>query len=117
MLGYPHPDYLSTILTSKQIAEWKAYSVIEPFGPQAHHLQSGIIAHVIANTNRKKGSKPFRPEDFALGFENPDKIKFKDRAPETVKSVIKSAFKGVKSVKKGQQVKRDRGLHKKKRKK
>lgn len=44
--------------------EWIAYSRIEPFDEERADLRAGIVASVIANTNRKKGSPPFKAKDF-----------------------------------------------------
>lgn len=41
-----------------------AYADVEPFGPDADAWRAGIIASTIANVNRKKGSRPFSPQDF-----------------------------------------------------
>lgn len=41
-----------------------AYYQLEPFGEERDDLRSGIIASTIANANRGKGQKPFKPSDF-----------------------------------------------------
>lgn len=51
-------------ISSAEFAEWMAYYHLEPFGFHANFLQAGIIASTIANANRKKGAKPFKPNDF-----------------------------------------------------
>ncbi len=51
-------------MTAIQLREWELYFNEEPFGHDLGFYQSGIIASVIANVNRGKGSKPFTPEDF-----------------------------------------------------
>ena len=56
-------------LTSKQVSEWMAYYNIEPWGEGQGFYQAGIIASLIANVNRKKGAKPFKPKDFIPDFE------------------------------------------------
>lgn len=44
--------------------EWQAYSTLEPFGPRAEHWQAASICAAIANVNRGKKTKPYKPEDF-----------------------------------------------------
>lgn len=36
----------------------------EPFGFQADMLGHGTVASAVYNVNRKKGTKPYKPEDF-----------------------------------------------------
>lgn len=60
-------------MTSRQFAEWLAYSNVEPFGEQRADLRSAIIACVTANVWRGKGQKALKPEDFMPFRENPEK--------------------------------------------
>ena len=52
-------------LTSRELVEWMAYEMLEPFGPPAAAHEAGVIAATIANVNRGKGRDPFKPGDFA----------------------------------------------------
>ena len=45
-----------------------AYYELEPFGEWRGDLQAGIIASTLANVYRKKGSDPFKPEQFMPKF-------------------------------------------------
>ena len=56
-------------ITSKQFAEWMAYSKLEPWGEERDDLRMGIMASTIANVNRGKNQKPFKPTDFMPQFE------------------------------------------------
>ncbi len=56
-------------MTSQQFAEWMAYSRLEPWGEERGDLRMGIVASTIANVNRPKGKKPFKPQDFMPSFE------------------------------------------------
>lgn len=56
-------------MTSVQFAEWMAYSKLEPWGEERDDLRMGIIASTIANVNRGKGQKAFKPDDFMPQFE------------------------------------------------
>ena len=54
---------------SKLILEWMAFSRLEPFGSQADYLGSAIVACTVANANRGKNTKAYKPEDFMPQFE------------------------------------------------
>ncbi len=56
-------------MTSPQFAEWLAYSRLEPWGEERADLRMGIVAQTIANTNRGKNQKPYKPQDFMPSFE------------------------------------------------
>lgn len=56
-------------ITSRQFAEWLAYSRLEPWGEDRDDLRMGIIASTIANSNRGKNQKPFTPQQFMPRFE------------------------------------------------
>lgn len=59
-------------ISSAQFAEWLAYSRLEPWGEDRDDLRMGIMASVIANSNRGKGKKPYKPQDFMPDFEPRD---------------------------------------------
>ena len=70
-MGYAHPDVLLRELDSHQIAEWMAYSQLEPFGDQEAFWRSGMVASTIANANKGKNTKAFAPEDFMPKLKKP----------------------------------------------
>jgi len=45
------------------------YYQLEPFGTEAEMLGHAITSATVANANRKKDSKPYKPEDFMPDFE------------------------------------------------
>lgn len=51
---------------SAEFAEWMAYSMHEPFGPEREDQRAGVVAALIANVNRdsKRRSEPYDVEDF-----------------------------------------------------
>lgn len=51
-------------LSSRQMAEWWAYYRIEPFGWDVENWRSGLVASTIANVNRGKSRRVFKPTDF-----------------------------------------------------
>lgn len=56
-------------IDSRELTEWMAYYQIEPFGPERDDLNAGIIASTIANVNRGKKRKPYRPDDFVPRYD------------------------------------------------
>lgn len=45
-------------MPARLLAEWMAFYTIEPFGPPAEFIRSGIVASQIFNVNRTKESQP-----------------------------------------------------------
>lgn len=62
-------------MPARLLAEWMAFYQVEPFGPPAAFVRSGIIASQIHNVNRTKQSQPVaKPTDFLpkdMMLENP----------------------------------------------
>ncbi len=56
---------------SRELAEWMAYEQVEPFGDARGDLQAGVVASTIANVNRGKRAKSYKPQDFLLQFRKP----------------------------------------------
>ena len=46
-----------------------AYSTLEPFGVETEYLGHAITASTVANVNRGKNQKAYKPEDFMPRFE------------------------------------------------
>lgn len=67
-MGVTSVDNLLENLTAKEFKEWMEFYAIEPFGENRQALNTGIIASVIANANRTKNSKVFKPQDFIPEF-------------------------------------------------
>ncbi len=55
-------------VSSKELAEWRAYYRVEPWGEWRADLRNGITASVIANVNRGRGKRVFKASDFVLNF-------------------------------------------------
>lgn len=51
-------------MNSRDIADWMAYSLIEPFGPEHDELMLAQIAQYIVNSNLAKGAAPHQITDF-----------------------------------------------------
>ena len=48
-MGVVHPDYLLDQLDSRQIAEWIAFSRLEPFGERMADIRAGQVCATVAN--------------------------------------------------------------------
>ena len=55
-------------INSRELTEWIAYWQIEPWGEERADYRSGMIASVIANVNRGKGGRRYKPQDFMPKF-------------------------------------------------
>ena len=62
-LGCSRRELLGS-LTARELAEWMAYEMLEPFGAPAHAFNAGVVASTLGNVNRARDSEPFVPEDF-----------------------------------------------------
>jgi len=51
-------------MSSREIAEWMAFSQLEPFGSEANYVGHAIVAATMANIHRKKGKKAYEISDF-----------------------------------------------------
>lgn len=58
-------------IDSAEFAEWMAFSMYEPFGPEREDQRAGMVAALIANVNRdsSKKSDPYTVEDFFPRYE------------------------------------------------
>ena len=80
-----------------------AFYSLEPFGPEAVNINTGIIASTIANVKRNtdKRPEPFKATDFALGsFEEEEEQRYV-QTPEEQKQAIEmlAAAFGAKKIK------------------
>lgn len=52
-------------MTSTQVAEWMAFFQLEPWGAHEEDRRTATVAATVANTvPRKRGAKPYKPEQF-----------------------------------------------------
>ena len=69
-------------ISSKLFVEWMAFNAIEPFGTEAGFLGHAITASTVANANRAKNQKAYKPNDFMPEF---------DKRPQTVDQMLQIA--------------------------
>lgn len=68
------------------MCEWMEYARRKPFGEERADLRSGIIAATIANANRGKGSKRFKPSDFMPQFKKRVRRQSVDEMKQTLRA-------------------------------
>ena len=56
-------------ISSHELTEWMVYGQIEPFGQETQYFGPAITSSILANVNRKKGTKPAKVDDFMPKFE------------------------------------------------
>lgn len=61
-------DELLDSLSSRELTEWQAYALLEPFGEERADHRMATNTMVLANANRdaKKHPRPYTIEDFML---------------------------------------------------
>jgi hypothetical protein len=76
-----------------QLIEWLAYYTIEPFGEERDDVRAGIVASTIANTQRRKGKKAFKPSDFMPFSGNSSKAETKTEIVDVLRAWVGAAEK------------------------
>ena len=71
---------------ARELAEWQAFYRLEPWGSGEDEFRAAMIASTIANGQRKKGQRAFKPKDFMRRFGPLD--------PGALSARIKAAFSG-----------------------
>ena len=55
-------------MTASEFAEWYEFYRLDPWGEERADWRAGMIASVLANVNRGKKGRTFKPEDFMPEF-------------------------------------------------
>jgi Protein of unknown function (DUF4035) len=58
-------------MSVRELDDWAAYWQVEPWGPWRDNVHAGLIASVVANVNRRSGSRAFSYVDFMLADRDP----------------------------------------------
>lgn len=78
-------------MSASELAEWMAYEEITgPLGPERGDIHAGIIASTIANVNRKKGKRPYKPQEFMPTWDRP-----RANTPQQMANFLKSLTLGL----------------------
>ena len=51
-------------MDSVELSEWQIFDSIDPIGAWRDDYSNGLLCALHANMNRKKGAKPYTPQDF-----------------------------------------------------
>lgn len=90
-MGVP-VDHLLKSISARELTEWMAYYEVEPFGEARDDLRMGIICSTIANVNRGKGGRVFKPEDFIPKFNKPKQQTWQEQL--RIVEMLNVAFRG-----------------------
>jgi hypothetical protein len=87
-------DELLNSLSAAELAEWRQFYDLEPWGSDAEFYRVGIVAAMIGNVNRdpKKRPKPFTPRDFVPGWDKKEQPAADGMSPQRVRGALISAF-------------------------
>ena len=75
-------------MDSAEFSLWRALHTIRPIGEEAADIRSAIVACVIANSNRGKGQKAFKPQDFMPTFDKPKRQQTADEMEAVFKAFV-----------------------------
>ena len=79
-------------MTSAELAEWRAFDRVEPFGEYRADLRMGILAATIVNINRGKRAKPVVPRDF-MPFPREGERRSRGKPdPDALSKALRAAF-------------------------
>lgn len=81
-------------MSSLELAGWMAYDRISPIGPERHDINQAIQTSVIANANRGKRSKTFKPADFMPFAEKSEKATDAEQMKERMLALMQLQNKG-----------------------
>lgn len=71
-----------------------AYDRISPIGPERHDINQAIQTSVIANANRGKRSKTFKPADFMPFADKPEKATDAEQMKERLNALMNHQNRG-----------------------
>jgi hypothetical protein len=77
-------------MDARELAEWRAYEKLEPFGEARADLRMGISTAATLNVNRRRGSQPIKPRDVMPDFDEQYRPK---QTVEEMKATMKGAIR------------------------
>lgn len=85
-------------VSSEDLTEWEAYSIVEPFGPRSDYHRTGLLVAKLHNVNRTKESQPAaKPEDFYPGRQPWEEEEAEEESPEIVAARVRAVFASLKN--------------------
>lgn len=92
-LGFPHPDYLLPLLTSRQYGDWQEFYNASPFGDRRADRRAAGVMAMVANRHRGQKEKPYGIDQF-MPFEPVEPSP--EQTPEELSAQLKAAFSSLK---------------------
>ena len=77
-------------MDARELAEWRAYEKLEPFGEARADLRMGIQTAASLNVNRRRGAQPVKPRDVMPDFDAQYRPK---QTVEEMKATVKGVAK------------------------
>ena len=74
-------------MTHAEFIRWIAYSRMEPWGYDMDNWRAGLIASTMANVNRGRKGKSYKPSDFM-----PQRQKTQREVQQDVRQIFKAGF-------------------------
>lgn len=83
---------LETSMSARELAEWQAYSLIEPFGQARSDEGARLLTWLLYEVNKGKGGRKLTPADF---LKTPWDSRPKPMRPGELAASLKAAFSGL----------------------
>jgi hypothetical protein len=87
-LGWPDVDAMLEAMPLPIFYEWNVYARARPFGEERADLRAGIVASTIANANRGKSGRSFRPADFMPKFHR----QARRQSPKEIAMILEAGY-------------------------
>lgn len=60
---------LKRTLSAAEFELWQVYHLLSPITPDREDFRAGIVACTVANTQRTRTQRAYKPEDFTIQYE------------------------------------------------
>lgn len=77
-------------MSAREIVEWYAYYQLNPFGPERDNYHAAMIAHIMANQNRRKNAAEIPLSRFMYEDQDTAQRKRDERMLNFFKSRVKA---------------------------
>jgi hypothetical protein len=90
-LGHRSVAQAQKYVSSAEFAEWIAFDNLEPIGEAEERadIRFGLLASMIANANRGRGERAFKPGDFMF---RPELLKARPQTAEEMQARLRLAL-------------------------
>jgi hypothetical protein len=77
-------------VSAREFVEWMLYDAQEGLPDRRADWHAGMLASVVANVNRKKGTRPLTPSDFMPRRDAPSRDTREDTAGQRLAAFVRS---------------------------